>query len=137
MSGGAAAQLEPYQWQPGQSGNPGGKPHNLLSVPGVHKLFSRIAAMTRSELQALIVDPKSNMMELSIAAIFAKAAKDGDYTRVEFILQRTIGRVKDTQEFKLINEKAMITLDSEPREHVMALLRAMHGPKAPTSDVMK
>ena len=40
------------------------------------------------------------MIEITVASIFAKAAKDGDYSRLEFLLSRTIGKVTDKMEIQ-------------------------------------
>lgn len=85
--------LKPFK--PGQSGNPSGKPKNLLTKDKVKAIVGKFANMTREELQSVVADPKSTMIEITVASIMVKAAKDGDYTRLDFILNRSIGRVLD------------------------------------------
>lgn len=49
--------------------------------------------MTREDLQAVVTNPKSTMLEIMVASIMAKAAKEGDASRFGFLLDRQIGRV--------------------------------------------
>ncbi len=77
----------------GQSGNPSGKPKQLLTKDKVKGILGKFADMTRSQLQDIVTDPKSTMLEIIIAAIMVKAAKDGDYGRLSFILDRSIGKI--------------------------------------------
>lgn len=87
------------------SGNPSGKPaipEHLraiasLSQHEVTKVVSKFARMTRSELQAAVEDVAISMLELSIASIFAQAAKNGDFTRLAFLLDRAIGKVPSVE----------------------------------------
>ena len=46
----------------------------------------------------LVRDPATPMMEVIAAAILAQAAQKGDHVRLEFVLQRMIGKVKDALE---------------------------------------
>lgn len=57
--------------------------------------MGRFASMTREELQGIVQDPTATMLEITIAAVFVKAAKDGDYNRLAFLLDRTIGKVRE------------------------------------------
>ena len=81
------------RFKPGQSGNPGGKPKQLLTKDKVKGILGRFADMTREDLQAIVTNPKSTMLEIMVASIMVKAAKDGDFSRLNFILDRSIGRV--------------------------------------------
>jgi hypothetical protein len=97
----AAKNLKP--WQPGQSGNPGGRPKlpevlrgiASLSQSEVCKLVSKYARMTRDELQQAIQAPSTPVLEMAIASIFAQSIKQGDYTRLSFLLDRAIGKVRE------------------------------------------
>lgn len=91
--GGTPENLRPFQ--KGQSGNPAGRPKNLLRTDEVRNLIGRLWRLSREELQKIVQNPKSSMGEIMVASIVAKAAQTGDYTRVQFLLERTIGKVKD------------------------------------------
>ena len=94
--GGNPQNLKPFK--PGQSGNPSGKPKGLLTTTEVSGLLSKFCRLSRDELTAVIQNNKSSMIEITVASILAKAAKDGDYSRLEFLLARSIGKVKEQLE---------------------------------------
>lgn len=88
--------LKPFK--PGQSGNPSGRRKGLLSQSEVQDLMSRFCRMTKEQLQGVVQNPASTMIEIMVAAVMVRAAKDGDYSRFEFLLARSIGKVKDQKE---------------------------------------
>ena len=57
--------------------------------------MGRLAKMTRAELRKIVEDPESNMLDIMIASIMAKAAAEGDPNRLGMLLDRAIGRVKE------------------------------------------
>jgi hypothetical protein len=83
------------RFKPGVSGNPGGKPAQLLTKDKVAGVLGKFSAMSREQLQEVIQNPRSTMLEIMIASVMAKAAKDGDPHRLDFLLQRSIGKVSD------------------------------------------
>lgn len=111
------------KWKKGQSGNASGKPKQLLTKDKVSSILGKFATMTRDELQKVMQDSKTPMIEIMIAAVIIKAAKDGDYSRLDFLLSRSIGKVKDEieQTIKSIDDS---DLDVIPRE---ALIRLAAG----------
>lgn len=119
---GNPANLRP-PWKPGESGNAAGKPKGILTRDKVEALMGRFAQMSRAELQDVVQNPKSTMIEIMVAAVMARAAKDGDYARLQFLLDRSIGKVKDVSEVHQHSYDA--ALDAEPRENVLKLLREM------------
>jgi len=99
---------------PGVSGNPNGRPKQppeiraikSLSPEYVKKIISKFSQMSKEEMGTFLRlgpdDPGGpNMMEIMIGSIVAKAAQDGDYTRLNFLLDRSIGRVKETIDVSL------------------------------------
>jgi hypothetical protein len=57
-----------------------------------------IVLCTKAELKAIALDPRTDAADLMLCQIVIYAIETGDYRRVEFILDRTIGKVKDTLE---------------------------------------
>lgn len=106
------------RWKPGQSGNKSGKPKQLLTRDKVSSVVGKFACMTRDELQDVIKNPKSSMLEITVAAIMARAAKDGDFNRLNFILDRSIGKVT-SEEKEFMNEVISVT-----PENIAELCRA-------------
>lgn len=83
--------------------------------------MARFGRLTRVQLQEVIQNQKSTMVEIMIAAIMARAAKDGDYNRFEFLLQRSYGKVPN--ENVNINHDYKEEFDQIPRENILELLR--------------
>lgn len=118
----SAKNLKPYV--KGQSGNPGGMPRvpdhlrgiSSLSQHEVTKLVSKYARMTRGELQAAAQSQDTPMLEVAIASIFAQSAKNGDYARLAFLLDRAIGKVPtstDLDEDKLVRDELKALTNAE------------------------
>ncbi len=104
-------QLKPHQFKKGQTGNPGGRPKipddirkaaNVTTEQFV-KTASEFLLMDRTELTKVLQNPEASMIELLIGGILAKAVKDHDSTRAEWIIARTIGKAKDFSEVTIRN----------------------------------
>ena len=52
--------------------------------------------MTKAEAKAIVLNPDTPLIEVLIASIVNKAVHQGDERRLTFILDRLIGKVKDT-----------------------------------------
>jgi hypothetical protein len=96
--------LIPYK--PGQSGNVhrgvGMTPEYLKHIKSVSyieavKLISKYARMSYEELQATLEAKTAPVLELSIASIFSNSIRRGDFARLNFLLDRCIGKVKEEQ----------------------------------------
>ncbi len=93
----------------GTSGNPGGRvklPEELrkaraLNQQELERAVNKYLWLDRAALQDAVKDPATPMLELMVASIMAQAAQKGDQQRLEFILQRLIGRVTDKIEVKV------------------------------------
>jgi len=111
------------KFQPGQAGCMGSTPGMLTPIM-IRRLLSRMWKMNRWQLQRLVEDPQTSMGEITLAAILVKAAGDGDVQKIEFVLNRMIGKVKAAQEkpeqldeLRLIpTEKILELLDSLPKD---------------------
>ncbi len=80
-------------WRKGQSGNPSGKPKGLLTNDQVKATLGKFWSMSKEDLLGILKNEKSTMGELMIASVMARAAKDGDANRLNFLLDRSIGKV--------------------------------------------
>lgn len=95
-------------FKPGVSGNPSGRakkplPETLRGVDSltgmeVVKLISKYARMTQDEMAAAVDSKKLSVLELTFVSIFSKSIELGDFSRVSFLLDRCIGKVKDIVE---------------------------------------
>lgn len=113
--------LEATKWKPGQSGNISGKPKQLLTKDKVSALMGKFSLMSRRELKDFVANDDAPIVEVAVAAIYLKAASDGDFTRLNFLLDRSIGKVKDEieQTVKSISDEE---LDKIPREQIVRLI---------------
>jgi len=113
---------EHTKWKAGQSGNPAGRPKGIIRRDDIQALLGKFWNLDREALHAIVANPRSSMGDIMVASVMAKAAKDGDYARLSFLLDRMIGRPTETVEQTIITDK-----DSELRkvgeDDLAALLR--------------
>lgn len=114
--GGNPQNLKPFK--KGISGNPSGRPKDLLTKDKVDQIIARFSFMNRQDLQEVVQNPKTPMIEIMIASVMVQAAKTGDYSRLEAILSRSVGKVKETKE--LILPKPTVIERSDGSQVVLA-----------------
>lgn len=106
--------LIPYK--KGQSGNPSGKPKGILTKDQVHAVLGRFSSLNREELQAVVNNPKSTMLEIMVASVMVKAAQHGDHARLEFLWSRSIGKVKEEIEHTGNQPQIIVTVPDNNRD---------------------
>lgn len=116
---------EHTRFKKGQSGNPAGRPKSRLTVESLREIIDRMSFMTRKQLDAVIENEETPMIELQIASVLSQAVKSGDYSRVQFILDRVLGKVANVNENTNTNYDA--DLMAEPREQLYTFLRKVEG----------
>lgn len=100
---------EGKRFQKGQSGNPGGRPKlppelkaiKELTVEEVKRIFAKYARMSIPEIEKCALSQDLPIFELVVASGLRRAFTYGDYKRLNFILDRTIGRIVDKTEVNL------------------------------------
>lgn len=124
------ANLKPYK--PGESGNPGGRPAlpddikkaRKLNTIEVGRLINKYMNMSVNEIKSETENLDTTALESMIGRIIIEAQKFGDYSRVNFLFDRMIGKVTEKVEhkmptptvLKLIGEDAAILLGNSKRE---------------------
>lgn len=115
-------------FEPGRSGNPGGRP----ALPAELKLFrtttykdflsalQRYGQMSKTEIQAELHRADATMFEIMFANLVVSAAK-GDKDARKELLERLWGKVKDSIE--LTKAEADDILDLVDPEQLVLLLR--------------
>lgn len=88
-----------------EKGNPGGpgRPKMPPDVKQAHQLSQNEIALILSELikcdldqlKAKLRDPKARVFDLAIASVLKFAIEKGDQMRIDFILNRLIGKVRE------------------------------------------
>lgn len=116
---------------PGQSGNPNGQPKvpqeikdaRQLTKLELERLLNKYMVMTKDEVQEALKNPATPALELMIGSIVAKAVSGGDDKRLNFLLERMIGKVKEKVEHTGADGQALalapqivITVPSNGRE---------------------
>lgn len=78
---------------------------------------------TRTELQEVIDNPKSTMLEITVASVLVKAAQQGDASRLEQVLERAVGKVVTVTENKTeIETTHKEIVEGVPTENLLALV---------------
>jgi hypothetical protein len=98
--------LKPFK--PGQSGNPKGKkptPQDLkdarkLNTVSVARILNKFSNMPVSEIKAELERADCPTLEFMIGKVMVECLKAGDYQRLNFILDRMIGKVTEKMEVK-------------------------------------
>lgn len=92
----ASLNVEPYRFAPGVSGNPGGRPREVITP-----LLRKYAGMTIAELREHLQDPRRDQLtaaEVIAIGMLVKAGSDamfGDKTRDQ-VIDRLDGKVQDS-----------------------------------------
>lgn len=88
------------RFKPGQSGNPGGRtklpPDIRKAINLTNAEFTRVANkflfMTPEQINAILEDPATPMLELLIGGMLHRATEESDHQRATFLLDRLIGK---------------------------------------------
>lgn len=111
----------------GQSGNPNGRPKlpedikaaSKLTRASLEAIINKYMGMDKDQLGDVVKAKGTPVIELMIASIIHKALVHGDQQRLDFMLNRLIGRVKEQVEISV--PKPTIIERSDGTEVIMGV----------------
>lgn len=90
------------QFKPGQSGNPSGRRKQVLTKDKVSAIIGKVADNSVEEVRDLVGKETATMLERTVASIFMEAYEKSDASKLEFLFQRSIGKVTEQIDVKQI-----------------------------------
>lgn len=89
-------------FQKGKSGNPNGRPRISPEFKGIRKLslndfvlkVNKYVSLPFEELKRIFKNPEVASLDLMIISVITESIKKGDTHKIEFLLNRLIGPVK-------------------------------------------
>lgn len=89
-----------------------------LNQAELERVINKLVYLEKSELNHVIKEPSTPVIELIAAQILLKASEQGDHTRLDFILTRMLGRVKEKMELSahvIAGPQVVLTLPANGR----------------------
>ncbi len=111
-------------FQPGQSGNPNGRPPVSADVLRIRKLTnneikevgSLLLAGRESDLEEMVKNSETPILKKWMANVSLMGLKSGDEKRLNAILDRIVGKVKDVVQVELPRPTIIERLDGSTIE---------------------
>ena len=96
-------------WKKGQSGNLKGRPKlpddikeaRTLNQIEFERTINKFLFESKRFLDELLESEQSTVFELMIAKMLQKAINEGDYQRINFLMDRIVGKAKETIDHNL------------------------------------
>ena len=121
----------PHRYQKGNPGGPG-RPKLIdpklsdykrnLTKAAVMSSLSEMLDCSEEDLDKILADKKVSALKKAMASVISACIKGGDYQRLEMLLNRTIGKVKDEAIIETKSHDEV--LEKVPRDKIVELLRA-------------
>lgn len=115
----------PQNLRPRQKGdpplNPSGRPKGSFSKDEIRAKITNLMAEPVDALEKKLTGGKCSALEAMICAVIVTAVKSGDFTRLNGLLDRTLGKVKDEIE-QTIRNVTDEDLESIPQDALLKLI---------------
>lgn len=100
-------------WKKGVSGNPQGRarvnpellPFAELTNEEIRRIIGKYSKMSKRELDDVIAEPTTKVLDLAICTAFSRSIDEGDTQRLEFLFNRSVGKVRDQIDFNVQVQK--------------------------------
>jgi hypothetical protein len=120
---------------PGQSGNPKGRPPEPPELKAMKRmtkgelslLINKYMQMDLVELGAIAHNPTTKAIDAMISSIIIQCIKQGDYTRLNFFLDRELGKVSEKIEVAAYKDMSDIELLEEAKKETALLEKKIKG----------
>lgn len=117
----AADRIRPYQWKPGQTGNPNGRPTltkeqramRALTLTSYREVIELALTGNLEELKAFAQDPDTPVIQVGVATAILRAIKNGDAGVLEMFAARIIGKIPEVINVNNTNTPTTISNLSE------------------------
>jgi hypothetical protein len=98
--------IESYQFKPGESGNPNGRPRKIVSLlkdqgyklSEINDTLMALLSMDMNELKEAFENPKATVLEKAVAGAIRKSIEKGSLYNIETIITRAMGKPKEQQD---------------------------------------
>lgn len=118
-----------HLFKKGQTGNPNGRPTlnpaqkalRSLTIDTYREVVELVLTGNLAQLKAMAEHPETPAIQVGIAVSFMKAIKSGDYTIIERIAERIIGKIPDVVN---VNSNANVNMVAKVTTIDQAALKA-------------
>ena len=122
-------QIPKHAFKKGQSGNPSGRPKlpkdivegRKLNQIEVVRIFNEFSNYSAAQMRDLLNNPETKAFELLIGKIMFEAIKHGDHQRMNFILDRMVGKVVDRMDVTTAGES--IKVDKSNTDEIKKIIK--------------
>lgn len=115
---------EHTRFKPGKSGNPSGKKKRAFTAEDLAIEIEKCLLMTKAELAEVLKSGTATGIQSMAASACMRAAIDGDWSKINSMLDRCVGKVKDVVENHNIDaDKKREKILSLPRDLLYDFVR--------------
>jgi len=132
-------------FKPGQSGNPSGQKNmgmanaRKISVLVFSEIVTKYMNLTLEQVNDHFKDPQTPALDLIVLKILYEGIKKGDQIRLGFLLERTIGKVKDvidhTSSDKSMSPGTKVDISSLTKDELKVMMKVFSSEIKNKSDV--